>query len=295
MARLFVLCIFFWLFWSVSYAQTSGLSYNATNQTIVPKTAQLQPQLYPVFVFSIPEGFTDFELKASVTNFKDPNSNTSTHKGNDVVWYYNSAYPYLSGDAGLGIAPYQKFDIQSTYVYFQVSRALYTNDDPLTMYTQLPYSGEGWDSRRYIVQTIYQGSSLTNTDYAISHYMYTKPNITWIQVASSSTGSTTNAFINSASNSAGTSNVAFRRMYFRDSNYRGSRVGGVMVVIGWRNITAYADMQSTIKPTNSNLIWTIRFFNDAEGERDQASNSPVYRPIMPYTWVSDFSNKLKTD
>ena len=50
---------------------------------IQPTKYNMQLPMYPVFYFSIPEGFTDFELKASITNFKAPGDTDIEDKPTD--------------------------------------------------------------------------------------------------------------------------------------------------------------------------------------------------------------------
>lgn len=154
------------------------LTVDQNTLNITPKYSRLQIPLYPVFCFTIPEGYTDFELKASVTNFKGNTSNPlqlsdfpSDHIGNEVVWYYNSLFPYLSGSNNRGRAPYQKFNINFTKVYFQLT-------DAIKITATLNRTDNGtWDSRRYLIQTISTLNNLTSINYSLSSYRKSSSNI----------------------------------------------------------------------------------------------------------------------
>ncbi len=97
----------------LSYANIV-LTYNETTKKIIPSEAGLTGQIYPVFVFHMPSGYTDFELKATVTNFNGGN----VHDGTELIFYYNSCYPYIGT---IGAAPLQEFNINLTKVWVSVS------------------------------------------------------------------------------------------------------------------------------------------------------------------------------
>ena len=97
----------------LSYANVA-LTYNETTKKIIPSEVGLAGQLYPVFIFHIPSGYTDFELKATVTNFNGGN----VHDGSELIFYYNSCYPYIGTT---GAAPLQEFNINLTKVWVSVS------------------------------------------------------------------------------------------------------------------------------------------------------------------------------
>ena len=97
----------------LSYANVV-LTYNEATKKIVPSEVGLAGQIYPVFVFHMPSGYTDFELKATVTNFNGGN----IHNGSELIFYYNSCYPYIGNT---GAAPLQEFNINLTKVWVSIS------------------------------------------------------------------------------------------------------------------------------------------------------------------------------
>ena len=160
---------------SILSAQTVLIGYDTKTGTIVPSNTNMQTQSYPVFNFQIPAGYTDFELKASITNFEGPNGTDADepldHLGNEVVFYYNSCFPYIGTT---GAAPYQKFDITHTYVYFSASDVVkYINSS-----TQNVQAPANWDSRRYIYQIKSTAVLQTNqTSYDIASYLATNAKV----------------------------------------------------------------------------------------------------------------------
>ena len=232
-----ILLSLFLLFAAIVGYSADTLTVN--NGKIQPTKYNLQLPLYPVFYFNIPDGYTDFEIKGSITNFKGTGNTSvedepSDHLGTEVVFYYNSLYPYI---ATTGVAPYQKFNINLTSVYFQLSKAGKTSYN--TSFTG------SWDARRYIKQQA-STSVLTasNINYSINSYRY-------------------------------------------DAN---SKIGGVLIICGF-NTTTDIEMSTNITPTNTSLMWTIRFFNIAQGEQDSDGN-PVYHPIFPCNWINSSDNRL---
>ena len=224
-----ILLSLFLLFAAIVGYSADMLTVN--NGKIQPTKYNLQLPLYPVFYFSMPEGYTDFELKGTITNFNNPSTgiedNPGDHLGEEVVFYLYSAYPYVGNT---GAAKFQKFD-PKTKVYFQVTNAAKTAPD--TPFDQ----SLSWDPRRYIKQqfsnTILDAS---NTKYAIFSYL-------------------------------------------REN----AKVGGALVIaVGNTGI---------IKPTNTQLMWTIRFFNNNESEHD-GNGKPLYHPIFPVYWIDNHDNRI---
>ena len=272
------------------FGQSVGVSYNTKAHTFNPSVIPLTAQLYPVFCFSMPEGYTDFELKASVTNFKAPGDTDtedepSDHVGEEVVWYYNSTAPYISDTEGR--CKFQKFDREFTFVYFQVSDAKYYNFSPLT--DKQAFSGS-WDARRYIVQAI-SNNTIDESDntWSLCSYLKIQPsNTSSYTLYPITTNANTVPYINNSSSATG-SPYSYNRLFARIPKVSGSRVGGIMVVIGWsdENKGNYKDLT----PTNVRLMWTIRFFNSGGGEQD-SSGKPVHRPIFPITWTNSINNRI---
>ena len=142
------------------FGQSVGVSYNTKARTFNPSVVPLTAQLYPVFCFSMPEGYTDFELKASVTNFiglvPGIEDKPEDHVGDEVVFYYNSMWPYIgTTPPPTKAAPFQKFNPSLIGVYFQVSKK---------------YASSSWDGRRYIKQTNAGTSELSIDELQYSLY-----------------------------------------------------------------------------------------------------------------------------
>lgn len=116
----------------LSYANIV-LTYNETTKKIIPSEAGLAGQIYPVFVFHMPSGYTDFELKATVTNFKGGN----VHNGTELIFYYNSCYPYIGTT---GAAPLQEFNINLTKVWVSISSTYYSLHDSRVL---IPHKNKG--------------------------------------------------------------------------------------------------------------------------------------------------------
>lgn len=144
-----------------------ALTVTENRDKIIPSEVHFQPQYYPVFIIDMPDGYTDFELKGSVTNFIGTGSDPdNSHDGTELIFYYHSNAPYVSTSGGR--APLQKFNIDLTHIYFTVSTASkYTNDSKNGWIT---VNGTEWDGRRYIYQ-LKSTTALTNNNYAISSYV----------------------------------------------------------------------------------------------------------------------------
>lgn len=134
---------------------------------ITPSYAQFQPQYFPVFVIDMPEGYTDFELKGSVSNFTGTGTTpNNSHDGTELIFYYHSNAPYVA--AG-GRAPLQKFNKDLTHIYFTVTNAIkYTNNNKTGW---VSVNGK-WDGRKYIYQ-LKSERAITNNDYSLSSYLTT--------------------------------------------------------------------------------------------------------------------------
>ncbi len=130
-----------------SIARNDTVTVNPATGTYSPAYSNTQAAWFPIFILNIPEGYTDFELKGTITNFGDVNgdSSISAHNGTEVIYYYNSQYPYIGL---IGRAPYQKFNEVYNQVYFTTSRAVrYTLDGNF-----IPVSSATWDPRKWIRQ-----------------------------------------------------------------------------------------------------------------------------------------------
>lgn len=143
---------------SILYGQTVGVTYNIDAARFNPPQVPLQAQLYPVFCFSMPDGYTDFEIKASITNFiglvPGIEDKPEDHLGNEVIFYYNSMWPY-KGTTPTKAAPFQKFNPNLIGVYFQISQKFDTSP---------------WDGRRYIKQTNAGTTELETNNLTYSIY-----------------------------------------------------------------------------------------------------------------------------
>ena len=313
--------------WNFSlYAASSALVYDDSQNKIVPRGAGLQPALFPVFQFEIPQPFTDFELKATITNFDagSTGSNAPSHDGDEVVFYYNSAAPYIS-NGNTGRAPYQKFSLANTYVYFTIAGGYssyymsFTNEDTAssTNYNNSTYAGnnkysltsKGGDGRRWNCQIICKYNALTSNAYSLQSYL--DETVKGWNIASSHLGVAryTNIFAGtlpfveiygsaSASTPVGKSQLKVGYYGFRN------RISGVLMVCGYDTSASAPTMDKTLaqylSPLNVKLNWSIRFMNDTDVEIAYPTSyangeNEVWYPIMPMTWISDCSNRLQSN
>lgn len=156
------------------------LSINNSKTKISPAYANYQLHYFPVFIINIPDGFTDFELKASITNFKGTGANPdNSHDGSEIIFYFHSNAPYIGTS---GRAPLQKFNPLLTRVYFKVSKAskytkLYNN-----VLSWVNVSGN-WDGRKYIYQLINPDlTSITTNEYSLSNYLAPNARVTSVMI-----------------------------------------------------------------------------------------------------------------
>lgn len=178
----------------LSYANVV-LTYNETTKKIVPSEVGLAGQIYPVFVFHMPCGYTDFELKATVTNFNGGN----VHDGTELIFYYNSNYPYIGTT---GAAPLQEFNIKLTKVWVSVSESSTHSDHDSRVL--IPHSNNGntvinSGNNRYSIQAkttgggkvggvvMIIGYDSSNTDLA-NNLNPTNLNLSWMIVFRNSNG-----------------------------------------------------------------------------------------------------------
>ena len=310
--------------WNFSlYAASSALVYDDAQNKIVPRGAGLQPALFPVFQFEIPIPYTDFELKATITNFDagTTGTNAASHDGSEVVFYYNSAAPYIS-NGNAGRAPYQKFSLDNTYVYFTIAPGQsnyyvsFTNKDTASSanYNSTNYAGNNkylryayqsnFDSRRWYCQIICKYNALSTNAYSLQSYLrettkqYQIGNSDLYIGRSNTVVTPTPPYIEyylSSTQSTASGKTQLKAGYY---GFRG-KIGGVLMIIGYDTSTSASSIDKTLaqnlNPLNVKLNWVIRFMNDTQVEEanNNTYDSEIWRPILPITWISDCSNRLQ--
>lgn len=239
----------------ISYSVTKQLTVNDVNGNVFPEIANYQSAWYPVFSFVIPDGYTDFELKGSVINYGDINgdSTITSHNGTEVIYYYNSMYPYADfSDTGKGATPFQKFHEVHNQVYFTASRAIrYTYNGSF-----FPADANTWDPRKWIRQIpSFEPLTKAQINYSLDNYTI----------------------------------------------YNQGSINSVIVIIGYdRNaIDSFnKTMKELCKPTNTNLVWSILFYNRLQSERDNGNyntgtgTGAKWKAIMPIYWVNNLTPKV---
>lgn len=255
---------------SICCAQKLTLTTNANNHAnIQPADLNLQAQWYPVFVIDFPvsEGWTDFELKGSVTNFQRP---VDGNPGDELIFFYHSQAPSVNNN-NANVFKYQQFDPEWIKVYFcatnikkyykgSISVVNMNWGNSLLNNIATNFNGV-WDSR-WSVRQKNNGTnaiSVGNLDWTLSSYLLSPTN---------------------------------------------DKVIGVMIIVGWDKTASSTDpnvnkfqnnMNIHCKPTNTKLIWKIVFSNPSSV--DMVNNKFKWRFIKPAFWINNYNDvyDLRTD